>query len=121
MPSDGVNVPLGTDWFLSKPSCRESNDAKEEVPPYKFCAMLLAADIHDDAVDRVRSIAGRIAQARAHSIQAAHLRSRSEGAATVTEAKRLRVHDDIKSSMQQRFSTHHTCSPAGTIVGLPSR
>jgi len=86
MGGDAMNVSLAANRFVAQTAAGIGDDAEKEHAPLELRAILFAAHIHYDRVDRIGTIALRIAQTAANIIKSPELRFRTENAAFVSES-----------------------------------
>ena len=59
-----MNMSLTANWLATQPARSVCNYAKQQMAPFEFVAICITADIHHNGINRVRSLALRVPQAR---------------------------------------------------------
>jgi hypothetical protein len=83
MRGDRVDVALTANWFLTKTATGIRDCSKQEHAAMQLGLMFVAANVHDNAVHEIGTLAVRIAQAGSNRIELAMLGLRSEDSLTI--------------------------------------
>ena len=100
MRRDRVDMPLAANRLLPDISSRERNHPEQQMPAPQFSGTTHPANIHADAIERIRTGALRIKQARSYRIERTQLRVRSEDTGTKLEIESIYVKRDLYAGIK---------------------